>query len=256
MMASYMTKPTLQAEMAAEFLGTLLLIALGCGVVASAELFENKGSFLGINFAWGIAVALAVAVSGRVSGAHLNPAVTVTVALFRGFPWAKVVPYSLAQIAGAFVGAALVYLNYRPAFLKADPLLEKTAGVFATFPAFPESLASGLIDQVLGTALLLVFVFALTDELNYPPNPLVPAMIGLVVVAIGASFGAMHGYAINPARDFGPRLLATVAGFRNNGLTDGTGVFLIPIAGPLLGGPIGGLIYNVLIRPGLPPKLQ
>jgi len=255
-MTDCMVKPTLTAAAAAEFLGTMLLIMIGCGVVASAELFENKGTFLGINVAWGIAVTLAVIVSSRVSGAHLNPAVTLTLAVFGRFSWSKVVPYSLAQIAGGFAGAALVYLNYRPAFLKVDPSLEKTAGVFATFPAFPEALAPGLIDQILGTALLLLFVLALTDELNFQAGPLAPALIGLAVVAIGASFGTMHGYAINPARDLGPRLFTVAAGFRNNGLTDGTGIFVVPIVGPLIGGLLGGLVYESVVRPHLPSKLQ
>jgi glycerol uptake facilitator protein len=164
-----------------------------------------------------------------------------------------VLPYSLVQIAGAFVASALVYWNYRPQFLTVDPTLERTAGVFTTFPAFPLQPTAGLLDQTIGTALLLLMIFAITDERNTPPGSnMTPLMVGLVVVAIGMAFGGMHGYAINPARDFGPRLFTVVAGFKNNGLTDGSGVFWVPIVGPLLGGVIGGAAYDLVIRRILP----
>ncbi|MGH9659202.1 MAG: MIP/aquaporin family protein [Bryobacteraceae bacterium] len=249
-------KPSLAAELCAEFLGTMVLILFGTGVVAMVVLFGTgvpgeavKGGYTNITLGWGLAVTMGIYVSGRISGAHLNPAVTIALAAFRGFPWAKVIPYSLAQIGGAFLGAALVYVNYRPAFFKVDPQLEKTAGVFATFPAFPESPMPGLIDQVLGTALLMLMILAITDELNQPPGSnLAPVLVGLVVVAIGISFGAMHGYAINPARDFGPRLFTVVAGFRNNGLTDGSGVFWVPIVGPIVGALAGAGVYDFGIR--------
>src|SRR5229473_2704193 len=222
-------KPTLFAELLAEFLGTMVLILLGIGVVAMVVLFPSKnpgelihGGYTNITLGWGLAVTMGIYVAGKISGAHLNPAVTLALAVFRGFPWRKVLPYSIAQVAGAFVAAALVYRNYLPAFHQVDPHLEKTAGVFTTFPAFPNLPQAGFLDQVIGTALLLLFIFAITDEFNMPPGAnMAPLMIGLVVVAIGMSFGGMHGYAINPARDFGPRLFTAVAGFRNNGITDG-----------------------------------
>jgi glycerol uptake facilitator protein len=185
---------------------------------------------------------------GSLHGAHLNPAVTIALAAFRGFPWRKVIPYSIAQIAGAFVAAAIVFWNYHPAFLKADPGLDHTAGVFTTFPAFPDMPSAGLLDQTIGTALLLMLIFAIVDERNQPPANLGPLMIGLVVVAVGMSFGGMHGYAINPARDFGPRLFTVLAGFKNNGLTDGSMVFWVPIVGPIVGGLIGGALYDFGIR--------
>ncbi len=239
----------LLGECLGEFLGTMVLILFGSGVVAMAMLFgDAKGGWTNINFAWGLGVVMGIYVAGRVSGAHLNPAVTVAFAVFRGFPWRKVRPYSLAQCAGAFTGAALVFLNYRVAFLKVDPLLEKTAGVFATFPAFPDSPMTGLFDQVLGTALLLLLIFAIVDERNIPSTDHWPVVIGLVVVGIGMSFGALHGYAINPARDFGPRCLTVLAGFKNNGLTDGSGVFWVPIVGPLIGGVLGAGLYEYGVR--------
>lgn len=250
------TKPTLSAELCAEFLGTLILILFGDGVVAMVVLFGTgnpgevvNGGFTNITFGWGLGVAMGIYVAGKISGAHINPAVTLTMAVFRGFPWSKVLPYMGAQTAGAFLGAAIVYWDYLPAFAKADPMLETTAGVFATFPAFPQAPMAGLFDQVLGTALLLLLILAVIDEFNMPPGAnLTPLIVGLIVVAIGMSFGGMHGYAINPARDFGPRLFTAVAGFRNNGLNDGTGIFWIPIVGPLVGGVLGGAVYEYGVR--------
>lgn len=249
-----MQKSSLLAELCAEFLGTMVLILFGNGVVAMVVLFGNgtpgevvNGGFTNITLAWGLAVTMGIYVAGRISGAHLNPAVTLSLAAFRGFPWKKVLPYSLAQIAGAFCGAALVFLNYKPQFAKVDPALDHTAGIFTTFPAFPGMPSAGLLDQIIGTALLLLLIMALSDERNQPPANLTPILIGLVVVAIGMSFGSLHGYAINPARDFGPRLLTVVAGFTNNGLTDGTNAFWVPIVGPLIGGLLGTFVYDQMI---------
>ncbi len=254
-----MSKPTLTAELMAEFAGTLVLMLFGLGVVAMVVLFGKgipaeivNGGYTNINLAWGIGVTMGILVAGKISGAHLNPAVTIALAAFRGFPWSKVAPYCLVQLAASFLAALLIFINYRPAFARFDPALEKSAGVFATFPGFPESLMPGLIDQMIGTALLVLLVFAITDERNQPSGNLTPLLVGLVVVGIGMAFGGMHGYAINPARDFGPRLFTAVAGFRNNGLTDGSGIFLIPIVGPIAGGLIGGFLYDSLVRRHLP----
>ncbi len=252
-------KPGLWAEMLAEFFGTFVLMLFGTGVVAMVVLFPTgnagetiHGGYTNITLGWGLAVTMGIYVAGKVSGGHLNPAVTLALAAFRRFPWAKVLPYSLAQIAGAFCAAALVYWDYLPAFHKVDPLLDHTAGVFTTFPAFPALPQAGFLDQVLGTALLLLLIFAITDEFNVPPGAnLAPLMIGLVVVAIGMSFGGMHGYPINPARDFGPRLFTAVAGFRNNGLTNGLRVWWIPVVAPLVGGLVGAAAYDLGIRPFL-----
>lgn len=253
------TKPLLP-ELVAEYLGTMVLLLFGCGVVAMVVLFGRdaptglvNGGYTNITLAWGLGVTMGIYVAGRTSGAHLNPAVTLALAVFRGFPWRKVVPYSIAQTAGALTAAALVFWNYYPAFLRVDPSLSETAGIFTTFPAFPDAPTAGFLDQVIGTALLLLMILAITDERNQPAAaPFAPVLIGLVVVAIGMSFGSMHGYAINPARDFGPRLFTVLAGFRNNGLTDGGYTFLVPIFGPLLGGVIGAGVYDWGIRRYLP----
>ena len=253
-----MTNPkfSLLAELIAEFLGTFVLIMLGTGVVAMVVLFPTTtpgevihGGFTNITLGWGLGVTMGIYVAGKISGAHLNPAVTLALAIFRGFPWKKVLPYSIAQVAGAFVAAALVYRNYLPAFHQVDPRLERTAGIFTTFPAFPSLPQAGFLDQVIGTALLLLFIFAITDEFNMPPGAnMTPLMIGLVVVAIGMSFGAMHGYAINPARDFGPRLFTVLAGFSNNGITDGNRGWWVPVLAPLIGGVLGAAVYDFGIR--------
>lgn len=247
-------------ELIAEFIGTFIILVFGTGVVAMTVLFGSgvpgeivHGGYTNITVGWGLAVTMGIYVAARISGAHLNPAVSIALALYRDFPWRKVLPYIGAQTAGAFAAAALVYWNYRPAFLAFDPGLEKTAGVFTTFPAFPMVPFAGLLDQTIGTALLLLMILAITDERNQPPGANMSAlMVGLVVIAIGMAFGGMHGYAINPARDFGPRLFTVVAGFRNNGLTDGSRVFWVPIVGPILGGILGAAAYDFGVRRFLP----
>ncbi len=260
-MATRTKEPTLPAQLLAEFLGTMLLIILGDGVVAMVTVFGHdeppgsviKGGYTNVTLGWGLAVTLAVYLTRRVSGAHLNPAVTLALALYRKFPWGRVLPFCLAQVAGAFLGAAVVFVNYYPMFQAVDPELSKTAGVFTTFPADPNAhWGFFLFDQLVGTAILVGMIFALTDRENDPvPSGFTPLLVGLVVVAIGVSWGGMHGYAINPARDLGPRLFTLAAGFRNTGF--GTNAWWVPIVGPLLGGVVGGLVYDRLIRPYLPP---
>lgn len=260
----------LLGECVAEFLGTLVLIAFGTGVVAmtvaalnqsgrGAAQFAASGDWLLITFGWGVAVTLAIYVAGGVSGAHLNPALTVALALRRGFPWPKVLPYALAQTAGAFAGAALVYINYADAIrsyersagiVRGAAESVATAGIFMTGPAayYGGGLVGPFVDQVLGTALLVLGVFALTDERNQPPKGnLAPLAVGLLVAAIGMSFGANAGYAINPARDLGPRLLAALAGWGATAFPGAGGYFWVPIAGPLVGAVLGALAYDLCI---------
>src|SRR3984957_11961033 len=138
-------KQSLVAELMAEFLGTMVLILFGDGVVAMVVLFGHgvpgeivNGGYTNITLAWGLAVTMGIYLAGRVSGAHLNPAVTISMAIYRGFEWRKVVPYIVAQTLGAFLAAALVFWNYLPAFQAIDPGLDHTAGIFTTFPAFPQ----------------------------------------------------------------------------------------------------------------------
>ena len=242
-------------EVAAEFLGTFVLIAFGSAVVAQVVLSGNaNGTYISINIAWGVAVTMGVYVSAGVSGAHLNPAVTVALAVHRGFPWSKVLPYSLGQIGGAFCGAALTFLTYHEAFDSFDQGIrhvtgaKATAGIFSTYPQPFLSLAGGLVDQIVGTALLLLLVFALGDSKNFAPEGRIgPILVGAAVVLIGMSFGFNAGYAINPARDLGPRLFTLVAGWGGEVFRAGNGWWWVPIVGPLIGGPLGGLVYDALI---------
>ncbi len=243
-------------EFIAEFFGPMVLILFGCGRVAMVVLFGStpsipgevvKGGYTNIVIGWGLAVTMGIYVSGTISGAHLNPAVTLSLAATGRFPWHKCLHYIIAQFGGAFAGAALVFGVYYAKWLGVDPALDHTTGIFSTFPAVPGFLP-GFFDQVVGTALLLGMILAVGDKFNAPPGAnLAPLMVGLIVVAIGISFGGMYGYAINPARDLGPRLFAVVAGFKNNGLTDGTGAWLPPVVGPLVGGLLGTFAYDFLI---------
>jgi glycerol uptake facilitator protein len=254
-------KATKTQEFIAEFLGTMVLILFGCGSVAMVVLFGSnppipgevvKGGYTNIVLGWGLAVTMGIYIAGTISGAHLNPAVTVSLASTGRFPWSKCVHYILAQFAGAFCGAALVFGVYYAKWITVDPGLSSTAGIFCCFGAV-EGFWPGFFDQVVGTALLLGMILAVGDKFNAPPGSnLAPLIIGLIVVAIGISFGGMYGYAINPARDFGPRLFSVVAGFKNNGLTDGIGRFgtlawLPPVVGPMVGGLLGTVAYDLLI---------
>jgi glycerol uptake facilitator protein len=261
-------------ELLAEFFGTFLLICFGDGVVAMAvaalnqsgrgdKIFDASGDWLLIAWGWGFAVTFAVYVAGGVSGAHINPAVTLASALRRGFPWKKVPSYWAAQVVGAFAGAALVYWVYHNAINSYEAANHITRGaansvptysIFATFPAgyFP-NWSGPFLDQVVGTAFLVAFVFAVIDEFNQPVRAnLAPLLVGFVVVAVGISFGANAGYAINPARDFGPRVFAAIAGWDKIAFPGDYGnvntYFWIPIVGPLLGGCIGAVIYDLFIR--------
>ncbi|WP_214417213.1 MIP/aquaporin family protein [Sphaerisporangium fuscum] len=246
-------------ELAAEFAGTLVLILFGVGVVAQV-VAGGIGDHDSIAWAWGLGVTLGVYVAGRISGAHLNPAVTVALAVFKGFEWRKVLPYTLAQTAGAFVAALLVRWNYGEVLQKADPgLTIKTQGVFSTLPgngALPVTEWGAFRDQVIGTAILLFLILAITDLRNSAPAAnLAPFVVGLLVVAIGMAWGTDAGYAINPARDFGPRLASFLTGYET-AFKDQYGnlYFWVPIVGPVVGGLIGAGLYQALVARFLPPE--
>jgi glycerol uptake facilitator protein len=272
-------RSTLLGELSAEFLGTLVLIAFGDGVVAMAvaalnqsgraatahTIFLASGDWLLITWGWAMAVVFGVYVAGGISGAHINPAVTLALAVKRQFPWGKVLPYIAAQVVGAFVGAALVYLVYHNAIssfeavngiTRGDPASNTTFSIFATFPApyYNGGMIGPLIDQIVGTMFLVIFVFALTDTFNQAPRAnLTPFLVGLAVAAIGMSYGANAGYAINPARDFGPRIWALLAGWGQvafPGTVKGafTAYFWVPIVGPFVGGVIGAFVYDFFIQ--------
>jgi MIP family channel proteins len=248
-------------EAAAEFLGTFILIMFGAGVVAQTVLSRGaNGSFLAINVGWGLGVMLGVYAAGGVSGAHLNPAVTLALAVTRGFAWVKVAPYIAAQVAGAFVAAAVVFATYHEAFSAFDGGVRQvlgeqgTGGIFATYPQPFLSIAGGFIDQVVGTALLMAGVLVVTDQRNNAaPGWLTPVLVGGIVLAIGVAFGFNAGYAINPARDFGPRLFTAVAGWGGAVFTAGGGWWWVPILAPCVGAVVGAAAYDILVARHHPP---
>ncbi|MEV5751056.1 MIP/aquaporin family protein [Actinoallomurus sp. NPDC052308] len=260
-MAERLKLPGLAGELAAEFAGTLVLILFGVGVVAQV-VAGGIGNHDSIAWAWGLGVTLGVYVAGRISGAHLNPAVTVALAVFKGFSWRKVLPYSLAQLVGAFVAALIVRWNYSEVLAKIDPgHTIKTQGVFSTLPgngALPVHTGGALRDQIIGTAILLFLILAVTDLRNSSPAAnLAPFIVGLIVVAIGMAWGTDAGYAINPARDLGPRLASFFTGY-GTAFRDQYGglYFWVPIVGPVIGGVLGAGLYQVCIGRFLPAEEQ
>ena len=252
----------LLGECSAEFFGTMLLILFGCGVVAQVvtggfpTTTGATGDYNSIAWGWGLGVAMAIYVAGRLSGAHLNPAVTVALAAFKGFPPSRVLPYIGAQVAGAFVAALVVRFVYSDAINRVDPNHTKaTQGIFSTSPDIGVSLTTAFFDQVTGTAILVAVIFALTSAVNNPPLANIgPLIIGLLVVGIGLGWGANAGYAINPARDFAPRLASWLTGYHDAWFSaNGPELyFWVPIVAPLIGGLIGGALFVFCIEKFLP----
>ena len=261
-------------ELWAEFFGCFILISFGDGVVAmlwglagsgrsSAGPLQSSGDWLLITWGWALAVAFAVYVSGGITGAHINPAITLGAAIRKQLPWNKVPGYWVAQVLGAFVGAALVFLVYNNAInhfdqvnhiIKGQPASVATYSTFATFPApYFHSFLGPLIDQIVGTFFLALFVWAVTDEFNLPVGAnMTPWIVGMIVMAVGISFGANAGYAINPARDFGPRIFAWIAGWKSVAFPGNYGnvnaYFWIPIVGPLIGAAVASVLYDRTIQ--------
>ncbi|TRY68400.1 hypothetical protein TCAL_10232 [Tigriopus californicus] len=251
-------------EFLAEFLGTMILILFGDGVVAQVTLSEGlgmpKGNFFTINWGWGLGVTMAVLIAGGVSGAHINPAVTLAMAVIGKLPWIKMFHYMLAQYLGAFVGAALVHANYYEALVafetaQGESLIPGTAGIFATYPADYLSNGGGFLDQIIGTALLLMVVCAVGDQRNMKiSSQMAPLYVGFTVLAIGVCFGVNCGYAINPARDLGPRLWTLIVHWGTGTFSYGNYWFYVPILAPYLGGIIGAGLYFVCIENNWPEK--
>jgi MIP family channel proteins len=194
-------------------------------------------------------------VAAGVTGAHLNPAVTLALAVHRRFPWTKVAPYTVAQMAGAFVASAVVYATYAEALTAYDGGVRQvagaqgTAGIWATYPQpFLSVFPGGFLDQVVGTALLVGVILAITDSRNSPaPAGLAPVIVGMLVVLIGASFGFNAGYAINPARDFAPRLFTAIAGWGRDVFRASDGWWWVPVVAPCIGGVLGGWVYDLFV---------
>lgn len=235
------------AMYSAELFGTLILILFGAGVVANVSLRDSKakdGGWIVVTAAWGFGVAVAAYITGWVSGAHLNPALTIGLAAIGDFEWALVPGYIVAQILGAMAGAALVFLAFRDHFnITDDP--DAKLGIFCTAPAIRNT-ASNLITEIIGTAILVIGILGITNP-NNEMGALGTLLVGILVWAIGLSLGGPTGYAINPARDLGPRIAHALLPIK--GKRDGDwGYAWIPVVGPIIGGVIGAFVYKFFLN--------
>ncbi|KAF6757643.1 putative aquaporin 6 [Ephemerocybe angulata] len=242
----------------AEYFGTMILILFGNGVNCQTVLTKAgaAGNWNTINTGWGVGTAMGVWVSAGISGGHINPAVTLALATYRGFPWRKVPGYILAQVLGAFTAAALVYANYFHALdvFEGGSMVrtELTRGLFSTYAQPYMSNVSCFFDEFLGTFILVMVVLAIGDKKNCPPPAgLAPLVLYFLILGIGNSWGIETAYAINPARDFGPRLLTAAAGY-------GRGVWTYrhhywiwcPILAPILGAQAAAWTYDTFLYSG------
>ena len=256
-------------EFIGEVFGTFILILLGDGVVANVGLAPRVAgtayNWNTITIGWAFAVIIAVYVSAGVSGAHLNPAVTLGLAVRRGFPWKKVLPYIVAQMIGAFLGAAAVYLVYRDGLVAAGMPNVWSTGPGAVYDTVFDgadkagaagtsySMLTAIIAEVFGTFMLIWGIAASGDlKNNGLKDNLGGLIVGFTVLAVGLSLGGPSGYSINPARDLGPRLFGALAGTK--GLFDGLYWLIPPVLVPAIAGPIGFWLYDVLVAKNLPKK--
>jgi glycerol uptake facilitator protein len=250
-------------EYLAEALAVFIIISFGDSVAAMYTVYNPNpygGSYWGVCIAWGLGVTMAIYATGSISGTHANPAVTLALALYRGFSWRKVAPYCVAQVIGGFLGAALVYVLYVPVIDHFNQGAQLTraaggaAGVFFTHPGLAITAMHAFSDEIILTAFLIFGIFAITEQYNEmaPGANSGAFMIGLLVALIGASMGYLEAWALNPARDLGPRLFCFVAGWGPAAFPSPDNYWWVPIAGPLLGGCIGGGAYQFLVRPFLP----
>lgn len=260
-------KSKLVGEFIAEMFGTFILVLLGVGVVANVGLAPRTAAvsydWLLINIGWCFAVVIAVYTVAGVSGAHLNPAVTLAMAVKRGFPWRKVFPFWAAQMIGAFLGALGVYLAYSDGLIAAGLPNVFTTGPGAIFStaywgadAVRQSVGSysiwtATISEALGTAVLLWGVLSAFDDRNLGVGKFGPLIVGFAVLVVGTSIGGASGYAINPARDLAPRIFAAMIG--SKGVFDGIYWAIAPILGPFIGGVFGVLTYDLCVTKFLPP---
>lgn len=229
-----------------EMLGTMILVVFGAGVCAGANLnksFAKNGGWVVISLAWGLAVTMGVFAVGSISGAHLNPAVTIGLAMNGDFPWADVPKYILGQMIGAILGSVLIYLHYLPHWKATDDPAAKL-GVFATGPAIPHTF-SNLLSEMIGTFILVLGLdFIGANKFSEGLNPLA---VGSLIVVIGMSLGGTTGYAINPARDLGPRIAHAILPIAGKGGSN-WGYAWIPVVGPILGGSLGALFFKAAFK--------
>lgn len=245
-------------EFIAEVIGTFVLVAFGTGVVAQTVCSSGMtSSITNIHICWGLAVTFGIYAAGGVSGAHINPAVTLSLAVFKRFEWKKVPVYVAAQFIGAFLAAFVTYVVYVPHITLDSEMVEKygsratpaipyavSATIFKTGMASNMNLFSSFISEMVGSIFLMFGIMSIVDEKNMgAPDSVKPAAIGLLVVAIGMAFGMNTGYAINPARDFGPRLFACFAGYEDMLMSRGLVYFWVPLLAPCVGCIMGAGLY-------------
>lgn len=252
-------------ELISEAVAMLIIIGFGDSVAAMYSLYDPspyQHAYWGVCISWGLAVTIAIYTTGSVSGCHANPAVTLALALYRGFSWAKVVPYCLAQTVGALLGAGIVYRLFGPVINQFNAVHQLTrsgggaAGVFFTHPGLGITPAHAFGDEVILTAFLIFGIFAITERYNEmaPGANFGALIIGFLVALIGASMGYLEAWAINPARDLGPRTFCYVMGWGSAAFPSPQNYWWVPLAGPLIGGALGGAAYQVLIHPFLPAR--
>ncbi|KAL2364184.1 Aquaporin-9 [Blastomyces dermatitidis] len=244
-----------------EFVGVFMIVLFGDGSVAQVILSNRKnGDYLSISWGWGLGVMLGVYCSG-ISGAHLNPAVTLANCIFRKFPWRKFPIYVLAQTLGGFVASGVVYANYMSAIdvfeggvgIRTVGLETSTAGIFCTYPVDFLNKTGQVFSEVIASAILMFCIFALLDNDNNGARNLTPLGLFFVIFGIGACFGWETGYAINLARDFGPRLMSYIVGYGHEVWSAGNYYFWVPMVAPFIGCTLGGFLYDVLLYTGPSP---
>lgn len=237
-----------------EFLGTFVLILLGGGVVACVNLTKSKGiggGWVTITFAWGLAVMCGVLIAGPYSGAHLNPAVSIGLAAAGKFAWGDVLPYIIAQLLGAICGGLAVYVFYKDHFDITEDKDIKLA-VFATSPAI-RNYRRNLVSEILGTFVLVLVILFMSEEANIAKMGTSPIGLGTIgalpvsflIVVIGMSLGGTTGYAINPARDLGPRIAHAIAPIKDKGSSDWNYSW-VPIVGPIIGGVTAAVVFYIV----------
>lgn len=267
-MTTSLQQPSLSGQCMAEFLGTALLIFFGTGCVAALKVAGASFGLWEISIIWGVGVSMAIYLTAGVSGAHLNPAVSIALCLFAGFEKRKLPFYILAQVAGAFCAALLVYSLYSGLFVEFEQTNQmirgseaslELAAIFSTFPNPVLSTGQAFMVEVVITAVLMGVIMALTDDNNgLPRGPMAPLLIGLLIAVIGSSMGPLTGFAMNPARDFGPKLMTFIMGWGEISLTGGRDIpyFLVPIFAPILGACLGAAVYRTMIARHLPSAIE
>ncbi|XP_048023265.1 aquaporin-3b [Megalobrama amblycephala] len=255
MARTFQVRNLLMRQALAECLGTLILVMFGCGAVAQLVLSGGShGMFLTVNFAFGFAATLGILVCGQVSGGHINPTVTFSLCLLGREPWRKFPVYFLSQTLGAFLGSGIIFGMYIDAiwdFGQGSLVVvgdNATAGIFATYPSKHLTLLNGFFDQIIGTAALIVCILAIVDPYNNPiPRGLEAFTVGFVVLVIGQSMGFNSGYAVNPARDLGPRIFTAIAGWGSEVFSENSYWSFVPVFAPFIGAVFGVMVYQLMV---------